>query len=495
MEDCLHYDLDFLSAGKIWPPEKDKHRYEGYDFARREFELTADDWVKDVIPSGLLDLQDYSTFVEHVRLLAYPRLLTLKTIDMILGQPPIIAAKADDAITTAINETRSACHLNSVLKQALIDYSRFGVFLIRVFKEGDHARLTAWDPREWVPVFHADGTKRIRFNVIGWVYEDKLTVQIHEAATGKYEERVYKCFEGLIGEMISAVTYNETLKKPLFYAVANTPTTTNPLGTGDYAIINAPLRKALERLKAILKVLDEHASPSMTGPYSLLRKKTDGESEFVTSKYYALGENEREPKYIVWQAQLDSSFKAFSELMSQIYILSEMGEAFLGASGGASNVVSGTAMRFKMISPLEKARRVSNEITEPLKQIVSTLMAIEGKTVATEAISISWRDSLPKDPRETAELTRMEAGAPAVKPLNHALMDNYDLDDATAKHYVDGIVNYAKLFDSIDASMYTEDGRSHGPTSSVDIRKRGSSMDPATSENRSEDLDAGTQNV
>ena len=51
-----------------------------------------------------------------------------------------------------------------------------------------------------------------------------------------------------------------------------------------------------------------------------------------------------------------------------------MGEAFLGVPKGSSNVVSGTAMRFKLISPLEKARRIENEVAEPLKKIISTLL-------------------------------------------------------------------------------------------------------------------------
>ena len=100
-------------------------------------------------------------------------------------------------------------------------------------------------------------------------------------------------------------------------------------------------------------------------------------------------------------------------------------------------------------------------------------------------------DSLPKDPRETAELARLESGAPAVKPLDHTLIDNYDLDRETAEHYVEMILKDQEKFkpQKEDDPINPEDGRSKSP-SKVDPRKNGSPMNPATSENHSEDPDA-----
>ena len=493
-ENSLHYDLDFINEGQTWKPEGDTTRFDNYKFARTQFELTEEDAARQLLPQGLLDLRDFSQFCSFTRLLAYPRLLTLKTVDMVIGQPPLITANNDDAKSEEIKKVRAACQLNSAFKQALIDYSRFGVFLLRVFKEEKgRPQIVAWNPEEWIPVFYPDGTNRIRYNVIAWRHKKELTFQIHDTKDGSYEQRV--CIVDDTNKIVkikSSTKHNRRSGKKLLYAVTNTPTTTNPLGTGDYEIINGLLQKAIERLTAILRVLDEHADPSMTGPHTLLEKAENGELVFKTSKYYAVGTEEQEPKYLVWDANLDSSFKAFEELCKQIYILSEMGEAFLGAPGGTGNVVSGTAMRFKMISPLEKSRRISNDITEPLKEIISTLMFLSGTEIEASDISIAWRDSLPKDPREVAELARLEAGAPAAKPLIHAIMDNYDMDKQTAEHYVKKIMEDMKAFAEAQAKATVdpatgEDGRSHGPTANVDSRKKGSSMDPASSENRGED--------
>lgn len=492
--ECLHYDLDFLNPGEPWPPKIDEYRLERYEFQREQFELDPWDQLVSILPDGLLDLRDYRDFAHVVRLLGYPRLLTLKTVDMVIGQPPTIAVQDDDVLSDEVRIVRANSQLNTAMKQALIDYSRFGVFLLRAFKdEKGEATVTSWDPAEWYPVFYPDGTNRIRYNVIAWKHNNKLTVQIHCTLDGRYEEREYMLDETCrIGPLRRATTYNTTSGKQLLFAVTNTPTSTNPLGTNDYEIINGPLQKAIQRLTAILRVLDEHADPSMTGPHSLLSKNDQGRTVFYSSKYYATGKDEQKPEYLTWDGKLDSSFQAFDELCKQIYILSEMGEAFLGAGGGSGNVVSGTAMRFKMISPLEKARRIGSEITEPLKNLMSTLMHLAGTDVEASKISITFQDSLPKDPRETAELARLESGAPSIKPLFHALVDNYGLDMRTAEHYVKSIIADQETFAQVHAqpedTVNPTDGRSQSPTK-VDSRMRGSVMNPATSENHSEDPD------
>ena len=496
----MHYDLDFLLPGNRWPAKEDEERLAVYNFAREQFELTPEDQIRAIVPDGLMRFAEYKDFVHSTKLLGYPRLLTLKTVDMLIGQPPLIAAQADEKLTERIREVRGTCKFNDALKLALIDFSRFGVALLRVFKnEKGRAALTAWNPNDWTPVFYADGTNRIRYNVIGWFHgknNEKLTLQIHDTQDGRYEERICEVDStGIIDRIVSSKVYNKTSGKQLLYAIINTPTTTNPLGTNDYEIINGLLQKAIQRLQAILRVLDEHADPSMTGPHSMLSRTEDGELVFKTSKYYAVGNGEQKPEYLVWEANLDSSFKAFEELCRQIFVLSEMGEAFLGSSSGVGNVVSGTAMRFKMISPLEKARRINNELAEPLKEIISTLLSIEHEEIDPKDVSITWRDSLPKDPREVAELARLESGSIAVKPLLNAIMDNYDLDLESAQAYVDAIEKaQQRLREQADGdlkkSTIDEDGRSHGPQGSTDVRKKGSSMDPASSENRGDDQNA-----
>ena len=490
-EHKLHYDLDFLNIEGVWMPKEDAKRLEAYRFAQEQFELTPEDMLYKLFPSGMLDLRSYGDFVHSTRLLGYPRLLTLKTVDMILGQPPLISAQAQDKATEKIKDLRAFSQFNAILKQALTDYSRFGVCLLRIYlNEKGVAKLAAWNPNEWVPVFYDDGTNRIHYNVIGWRSGKKLTLQIHNTEDGSYEHRECVIDDyNVINEIKSSKKYNTSSGKQLLYAIVNTPTTTNPLGTGDYEIINGLLQKAIQRLQAILRVLDEHADPSMTGAHTLLSRSDNGELVFKTSKFYAVGNDEQKPEYIVWNANLESSFKAFDELCKQIFVLSEMGEAFLGLPGAGGNVVSGTAMRYKMLSPLEKARRITNEITEPIKNVISTMLSLSGEKIEAKDINVAWRDSLPKDPREVAELAKLESGSLSIKPLLHAIMDNFDLDQESAQKYVEQIITDQEVFAGFNKKAVVDnvDGRSDTARALIDSRIKGSQSDPASSENKGDD--------
>ena len=493
-QDGLHYDLSFLEPTKPWMPREDTERLNRYEFARESFELTPEDALEQIFPKGLLDLRDWKEFGRSIKLLGFPRLLTLKTADMVIGEPPLIKVQAkekkvnskddkkSDEFTERIKEIRNDSLFDFYLKQGLFDYSRFGVLLIRIFKNEvtGKANLVAWNPKEWIPVFYNDGTRRIKYNVIGW-YESAeiLKVQIHSTEDGSFEERTLVTDgAGTIVTQKGSKRYNTKSGKPLFFAVPNTPTTTSPMGTSDYSIIYSLMQKAIERLMAILRVLDEHADPSMAGPSSLLEKSDKGDLVFKTSKYYAVGPDEQEPKYIVWEANLDSSFKAFELLCEQIYTLSEMGTAFLGVAKSTGNAVSGTAMRFKMISPLEKARRISNDLTQPIKQIISSMLSIEKIEVAARDINIAWKDSLPKDPRELAELTKTEAGSTAVKPLLQAIMDNYGIDEATAESYVQKILEEQQTFATLKRSGNNSDDDTQNN------KTKGSIMNPANDQNK-----------
>ena len=493
----LHFNLDFLEPGNHWMPREDTRRMEKYEFAREEFELTPEDMVEKIFPKGLLDLHEWKEFGPFTKVLAYPRLLTLKTADMVIGEPPLITAQAPEKgdknnkkdkksnkESELIKEVINLSQFFTQFKKAIFDYSRFGVLLLRVYKceISKHALVTAWNPKEWIPVFENDGTYRIKYNVIGW-YESPtlLKVQIHDNRDGSYEERTY-IMDGagnIVSKKGASKFYNRHTGKRLFFAVANTPTTTNPLGTSDYEIINKLLQKAIERLMAILRVLDEHADPSMTGPTSLLEKDKDtGELVFKTSKYYGVNGDEQKPEYLVWEANLDSSFKAFETLMEQIYTLSEMGTAFLGVAKSTGNAVSGTAMRFKMISPLAKARRIANDLSQPLKEVISSMLFIEGTKLDSKDINIAWRDSLPKDPRELAELTKCEAGSTAVKPLINAIMDNYGIDEATAEQYVQTILEEQQTFAELKRSGNNSDDDTQNN------RTKGSTLNPANDQNK-----------
>ena len=443
------YGLEWLNNNQQFPPECENDRLVAYKWYAGLFDINPFEAFGNYANRLIANFDEYFRLP---LLLGYQRLATIKLADMVIGAPPSITVNDNDELTDLIADIRDQTDFDGKLYQALIDYSRFGATVFRIFDDDEaveaKANFAVWTPAEWFPVLRKDGTKRIKEQVLAWrsnygTVADPdwyLEVQRHPTKGGYYIAERYR-MNGTGDSVLKKLTSKrvKTDDMPcLVQHVANLPSTTNVYGTSDYKIINELVFKATERIRQILHILDKHADPSMTGPTTMLqRNELTGELEFKTSQFYAVSPGEEHPEYMTWDGQLSAAFQGLEVLLNQIYIMSEMGEALIGNTKGSGQAVSGTAMRYKMVSPLEKARRVANAFTLPVKKLMAALIQIEtGEKLRYQDINVIWEDSLPKDPRETAELTRLQTGAPQIIPLKHALMENYDMDTVDAEHYI-----------------------------------------------------------
>lgn len=488
------YGLEWLKPDTEFPPQEENNRIKEYKCYAGLFDLNP---FESFNRCGSRLIANFDEYFKLPLLLGYQRLATIKLADMVIGAPPSISVNDNDEMTDKISDIRDQTDFDSKLYQALIDYSRYGVTVFRLFNDDevqdeDRGNFAVWNPEEWFPIIKKDGTKRIKEHVLVWRVNFGtpsnpswfLEVQRHPTKGGYYFEERYAMDENgaHIKRKLTSKKIDTKGMPCLVHYVANLPSTTNIYGTSDYKMINELVWKATERMRQILHILDKHADPSMTGPATMLKQNEEtGELEFQASQFYAVSPGEEHPEYMTWDGQLEAAFKALEELLSQIYIMSEMGEAFLGNTKGAGQAVSGTAMRYKMVSPLEKARRVSNALTLPLKKLMSSLIYIDtGKKMRFQDINIIWEDSLPKDPREVAELTRLQTGAPQIIPLKHALMENYDMDTVDAMHYIEEIKKEQQAWASLRApgTGDARPGEKDNPAAPPNPDKKGSTNEP-----------------
>lgn len=510
------YGLEWLDPETEFPPREENWRLIAYKWYAGLFDINPFEAFGNY---GNRLIANFDEYFRLPLLLGYQRLSTIKLADMVIGAPPSITVNDDDNMTDKLSDIRDQTDFDSKLYQMLIDYSRYGVTVTRSFNDDeiqdrDAANFAVWNPSEWFPILRKDGTKRIKEHLLVWRVnygtptnpDWYLEIQRHPVEGGRYYEMRYSMDAGgaVVKRKLASKEINTGDMPCLVQHIANLPSTTNIYGTSDYKIINELVFKATERMRQILYILDRHSDPSMTGPATMLQtNEVTGELEFKTSQFYATSPGEEHPEYLTWDGKLDAAFKGLEELLNQIYVLSEMGEAMLGNTRGNGQAVSGTAMRYKMVSPLEKARRVSNSFTLPLKKLMSTLVYIEtGKHMRYQDINITWEDSLPKDPRETAELTRLQTGAPQIIPLKHALMENYDMDTVDAVHYIDEIKKDQEMWkeiqtpeqpvDETEGSGNARPGAKDNPAAPPNPQKKGSTNTPhntgtKNSNNRSDD--------
>lgn len=523
------HNLEWLGPGQQFPPLRERERitryhqnallFDGEHFGdelrvhqnvfRLEGSIGVYQKCSERISKVIGNFEDVISFPV---LLNYQRLMSLKMADLICGEYPSITGISSQE-NDAIKETRDYCEFDEKLYASVIDISRYGEAIWRKYLDEDGRRtFTCWDPSEWYPIVSQDGTNTILAHVLCWRVNTtetatesppnwQLHVQIHwcdKERRGTYEERVYQmngdggALSGEIESMRKTVdTGFDTccVQNVRAFKVSNTV-----YGYDDYMPLDSILAEIMERVGQISVILDKHADPNITGPVTMLdMDPKTGEYHLKTGKFFATSVGENEPKYMTWDGQLTAAFKQLEFLVNQLYILSELGAAILGGADGSTTAISGTAMRFKMVNPLAKARRVTNSLTLPIRKLISDLSVDAEVDSAENApaaglssqpftvipynhISVFWKDGLPDDPRENIENCKLATGASKMMPLHTGIMEYFGRSDGEASQWIDEIRNEAIA--SMELQGLDQDPNHPGPQdgTGVNPQRKGSQL-------------------
>ena len=536
------YNMDWLQPGKQFPPSAERERivryhqnamlFDGNHFDDPEFRSRVPAGVSAEVCVNLYAkcaeriskvVGNWDEIISFPTLLNYQRLMTLKVADLVCGEPPIISGVTPKE-NAAIRDVRDTSDFDAKLYATVIDISRYGDSVWRVYKDYDKKmNFTPWDPSQWFPVVRQDGTNSFIAHCLCWMENRSkdvhrpdyyLHAQIHEVAKpGQYTYKVFKV--NIDGTTIHKQVSSEEIKTGLTQC-AVTPlkafmTTNSVYGYDDYMTLDSILAEIMTRVGQISAILDKHADPNITGPASMLKMNPDtGEYYLDTGKFYAISPGEEKPEYMTWDGQLTSAFKQLEFLINQLYILSEMGAALLGGQDGSSQAISGTAMRFKMVNPLAKVRRIANSLSRPVRQLFSVLsntaevdesefespdfapQAPEGVSAQPAAenkpltlpipyrkISVFWADGLPDDPRENIENCKLATGATKMMPLEKGIMEFFGRSNEEALQWIKHIHRESlesMAVQSAQSSDNTDDPNKPGPQNGTGVNpsKKGS---------------------
>jgi hypothetical protein len=451
------YDLNWLAPGKQFPPQTEKDRLEKY----RDNRLTYDCVPPYAIPlagggnGGSLATSNFSPmhpyFLMMNRLnrvigdwqevfsiltnLSYQQLVSIKTADLLCGEPPNITSKQQSknvAIETIIDNTG----LYNKLYTAVIDTSRFGDGLIKIYSDGNKGLLTIVNPERWFPVCDPSNTDQILYHVLAWIRtvnpeasesarKYKLYVEIH--SIGSYETREYEMRDRLeIGQMVASTIYQTGLSDFAVVQLPNVRSSGNIHGRDDYTPIDPIIMAMISRIGQISKILDKHASPSMEAPESAFSENKNGEYTLKAGDAFIRNSKEdAETKYITWDGNLEAAFIEFEKLLQQLYAISEMGAAIFGDLKGGIPP-SGAALRRLMVNALTKVSRIRNNVDPSVKNILALLSEVTpNATILKKSdIEIQWQDGLPSDPLEEAQIINLRVQAPTMSATT--AMQRYD---------------------------------------------------------------------
>lgn len=502
------YNLNWLAPGQQFPPVQERDRIKRYLenevlFDGEHFGTELRERNKLYTSEGSIEVYrkcaerisqvvgNFEDIISFPVLFNYQRLMSMKMADLVCGEYPVITGSNENE-NNSIKTVRDFVDLDARLYSTVIDMSRYGDAIWRVYLDdlSDGTTFTLWDPKEWYPIVLADGTNRVVQHVLCWrenINEGralidplwKLHVQIHgcrPTEVGSYEERVYTMSSDgrVIKDLESTAEVNTGLKRCAVQHLKAFGTSSTIYGYDDYMTLDSILAEIMVRVGQISIILDKHADPNLTGPVSMLSQNPEtGEFYLKRGKFFATSQGDNEPHYLTWDGQLNAAFKQLELLINQLYILSEMGAALLGGQDGSSAAISGTAMRFKMVNPLAKARRISNSLTNPVRRLLSDLT----EDVAFENISVYWADGLPDDPRETIEMAKLATGEVKMMPLKTAIREYFKRTDKEADEWIATIEEAKKKALELTQPPKDDDDPNHpGPQdgTGVNPQKKGS---------------------
>ena len=458
-------NLDWLRPGEYFPPASQIPRLNRYK--RNKLKFDNDVSVNQDAYNYIIQLvNDRFRVISYRMLVNLYRKVSYRTADFLFVERPvyITSPKKQDTLDTIVRLSK----LGSLGHKGALDISRFGeaIFTVKVKSiknkkdedVQDGTRLGITNPSYWFPVVKESDLTEIKYHVIAYIVvreiildgkskdQKYVMVQIHDK--GKYIKREYLLEDdGKLGdpEILENGMIEEEVETGLtdfaIQPIQGVVTSDSIFGIDDYTDL-IPLIEELEtRLEKVAHVLDKHSDPSLTGPASALTKDQESGEYYLKLDGYFVREDKEDPgvEYLTWDAQLDPSFKEIEIIMDLLAIISEMGAAIFDSKGaGMGSQISGRALKLLYVNPLTKVSRVRNNFDDGFKQalaICSELGYGDDQVIDQGEISINWKDGLPDDPKENAEIEQIRLGNRANQTLTASVMnlDNLSRGEAEIK--------------------------------------------------------------
>lgn len=225
-----------------------------------------------------------------------------------------------------------------------------------------------------------------------------------------------------------------------------------------------------ERLAQIDYILWKHSDPVMYGPEDA--SADDGATIRSSGLYIPLSKEDPTPGYMTWEGQLESAFKELDILLGLVYQMSETPQWLFGTTlandkggTGTSHTDSG-AIKARFMPILAKVNRIRTHVDRAFRDAIWTAMQLENYANAGvdgfepyEPVypRINWRDGVPQDPKEAAEVANIRTGGKPTQSVMDAIKELDGVDDATAAERVQRIdADEKRVNGTVDASVFND---------------------------------------
>lgn len=435
-------NIPILQRGQPWPPIDEEERLQRYEAHRRLFQGRHAEVYRDWIR---LLREDKQATLELV--VNFPGAVSKLFADLLFGEMPRYTCGAEGSEEQKwLDEFVRVNRLHQLNYKAALAQSFRGEAIYKLrLKAGQPRAVVELVPASiWYPVTDPDNVTETLAHVLAWVKSvtvdgrevQYLRAEIH--LPGSVHQRAWLLTDGQLTVPVDlAALYEDPpapdmetgVAEPLVVVVPNLELDDTPYGQDDYSEADTLFQELDVRLAQIARVLDKHTDPNMSGPPQIATPNLHtGEIEVpVGGAYFEYRADDPEPKYMTWDAQLAANWQYLDRIMQGLYITTDTNAAAFSLVAEGS-FPSGAALKRLLMRPLARTNRKRVFFDSGLVCLLELAAAFERangrdapRGVTAGSVQIEWRDGLPDDPMEVAQIEQIRTGGKATSSVRAAI--------------------------------------------------------------------------
>lgn len=396
-------------------------------------------------------------------------LICKKSADLLFGESPVILARGEENSPEQIaierltdeNSFLISCY-ESALGNAFRGDSFFKIRYGTEY-EGLSSEFKVWiEPQnaEYVfPETHPmDGAKIVAYH-LAYPIEKGKVLHVESHFPGRIVQRQFEIKPTLtspegrilqwgIGEEIPGA-YQETrtgVPHPLVVHIPNYALDHTWRGIDDISEVRPLLNELNHRLSLVASILDKHSDPSMVVPSGSLSEGEDGQPVFHAGRDKVFEVASREeilPTYITWNGELQSCFESIRTILDMILMVAEIPPVALGKDNSGTSGATGLSIKFRMQSLLSKINRKRQYYEKGIRKIYALAQQLEHAKASAKypikPIQIMFKDGLPNDDYEQAQIHSLLTGGKATLSQFTAIQNMYGYTDEQTQKEIERI--------------------------------------------------------
>lgn len=218
-----------------------------------------------------------------------------------------------------------------------------------------------------------------------------------------------------------------------------------------------------DRLVQIDYILWKHADPTAYGPD--LEGVGDNTVRFG-GKYIPVTQDDVTPGYMTWNAQLEAAFKELDMLISTVFIMSETPQWLFGTvlagdqrGGTGTSHTDSTAIKARFMPILSKVKRIRVQYDRVIRDALWTCYLFDKNfgNYTGEVIypKIEWKDGLPRNEKEEAEIANIRTGGKPTLDVHTAIKNLDEVNDEQANETIRRIQeDQEREYGTVDSSIF-----------------------------------------